>query len=157
MRGGGVPAQWRGPLADVLGERIRYGANITSVSRLGRDRVVDAGRGEQPFTVHVAYSDGTEARIIARAVVDASGTWTTPSPIGGDGLPAFGERAAAALILTSAHRDVAVTGAHLRSSKRWPALPESLRGKRITVSTNRARRVILVSGSAVLAYRPWGD
>lgn len=30
-----------------------------------------------------------------RAVIDASGTWTTPSPAGASGLPALGERAAA--------------------------------------------------------------
>ena len=32
------------PLADVLGERVRYGATVTGVSRLGRDRIVDADR-----------------------------------------------------------------------------------------------------------------
>nr|MDT0665768.1 flavoprotein [Micromonospora sp. DSM 115978] len=34
----------------------------------------------------------------ARALVDASGTWTNPNPLGGDGLPALGERAAAGRI-----------------------------------------------------------
>jgi hypothetical protein len=33
--------------------------------------------------------------VVARAVIDASGTWSLPSPAGGDGLPALGERAAA--------------------------------------------------------------
>lgn len=83
------------PLADALGNRVRYGARVTGVSRTGRDRVVDAERAEQPLTVHVAYADGREERILARAVVDASGTWSTPSPAGADGLPALGERAAA--------------------------------------------------------------
>ncbi|MEV4947730.1 NAD(P)-binding domain-containing protein [Streptomyces sp. NPDC053755] len=83
------------PLADVLGDRIRLGARVTGVSRTGRDRVVDADRGRQPFTVHVRYGDGREERFLARAVIDASGTWSTPSPAGGDGLPALGERAAA--------------------------------------------------------------
>ncbi|NEE50661.1 flavoprotein, partial [Streptomyces sp. SID8455] len=31
----------------------------------------------------------------ARAVIDASGTWTTPGPAGASGLPALGEKAAA--------------------------------------------------------------
>ncbi|WP_328907517.1 lysine N(6)-hydroxylase/L-ornithine N(5)-oxygenase family protein [Streptomyces sp. NBC_00234] len=83
------------PLADVLGDTVRYGATVTGVSRLGRDRIVDADREKQPFTVHVRNADGSEERITARAVVDASGTWSTPSPIGGDGLPALGERALA--------------------------------------------------------------
>ncbi|MFF2848851.1 NAD(P)-binding domain-containing protein [Streptomyces sp. NPDC058001] len=88
-------ARYLQPLADALGDRVRYGARVTGVSRVGRDRVVDADRDEQPFTVHVRYTDGTEERLIARAVIDASGTWSTPAPLGGDGLPALGERAVA--------------------------------------------------------------
>lgn len=87
--------QYLQPLADALGDRIRYGATVTGVSRAGRDRVVDAGREVQPFAVYVHHADGTEERITARAVIDASGTWTTPGPLGGDGLPALGERTAA--------------------------------------------------------------
>ncbi|MCX5388993.1 NAD(P)-binding domain-containing protein [Streptomyces sp. NBC_00094] len=93
--GGDWAAAYLQPLADVLGERIRLGARVTGVSRAGRDRVVDADRDLQPFTVHVRYADGREERFFARAVIDASGTWGTPSPAGGDGLPALGERAAA--------------------------------------------------------------
>ncbi|MFI6642898.1 NAD(P)-binding domain-containing protein [Streptomyces sp. NPDC050504] len=83
------------PLADVLGDRVRLGARVTGVSRTGRDRVVDADRERQPFTVHVRYDDGREGCVHAQAVIDASGTWSTPGPAGGDGLPALGERAAA--------------------------------------------------------------
>ena len=43
-------------------------------------------------------ADGTESRIEARAVLDASGTWSQPSPAGADGLPALGEGAADAAI-----------------------------------------------------------
>ncbi|MDQ0941999.1 NAD(P)-binding domain-containing protein [Streptomyces sp. V1I1] len=93
--GGDWVERYLKPLADVLGDKVRFGARVTGVSRVGRDRVVDAGRGEQPFTVHVTNADGTEERLAARAVIDASGTWSTPGPIGGDGLPALGERAAA--------------------------------------------------------------
>ncbi|MFG2593108.1 NAD(P)-binding domain-containing protein [Streptomyces sp. NPDC048438] len=83
------------PLADVLGDRVRLGATVTGVSRTGRDRVVDADREQQPFVVHITRTGGREERVFARAVIDASGTWTTPSPAGGSGLPALGERAAA--------------------------------------------------------------
>ncbi|AWZ05837.1 NAD(P)-binding domain-containing protein [Streptomyces sp. ICC4] len=96
--GGDWAEQYLQPLADVLGDRVRYGATVTGVSRLGRDRVVDVDREAQPFTVHVTLADGSEERLTARAVVDASGTWSTPSPLGGDGLPALGERAAAGRI-----------------------------------------------------------
>jgi thioredoxin reductase len=91
------------PLAGALGGhqergRVRYRARVTGVSRQGRDRLVDAGRAETPFTVHVARPDGDEERLLARAVIDASGTWRQPAPAGADGLPALGEHAAADLI-----------------------------------------------------------
>ncbi|MFI5642928.1 NAD(P)-binding domain-containing protein [Streptomyces goshikiensis] len=92
-------ADWAGlylqPLADVLGERVRYDTTVTGVSRAGRDRIVDADRDTQPFVIHHAGPDGAEGRIYARAVIDASGTWSTPGPAGGSGLPAIGEKAAA--------------------------------------------------------------
>ncbi|MEU4347902.1 NAD(P)-binding domain-containing protein [Streptomyces sp. NPDC023838] len=93
--GGDWAARYLQPLADVLGDKVRYGVTVTGVSRTGRDRVVDADREQQPFTVHVAHTDGHEERILAHAVIDASGTWSTPGPLGGDGLPALGERTAA--------------------------------------------------------------
>ncbi len=83
------------PLATALGERVRYGARVTGLSRRGRDRLVSAGRDGQPFTVHLVGADGLESRLEARAVIDASGTWGQPNPAGADGLPALGERAAA--------------------------------------------------------------
>ncbi|MFC9850591.1 NAD(P)-binding domain-containing protein [Streptomyces prasinus] len=83
------------PLADVLGDRVRTGARVTGVSRTGRDRIVDADREAQPFVVHITHVGGREERLFARAVIDASGTWATPSPAGGSGLPALGEEAAA--------------------------------------------------------------
>jgi thioredoxin reductase len=86
------------PLAGALGDDIRYGSRVIGVSRLGRDRLIDAGRRDQPFTVHVQPVDGEEYRLAARAVIDASGTWSAPNPAGADGLPALGERAAADLL-----------------------------------------------------------
>jgi thioredoxin reductase len=88
-------SEYLAPLAAVLGDRVRYGARVTGLSRRGRDRLVSAGRAGQPFTVHLVDADGTESRLEARAVVDASGTWRQPNPAGADGLPALGERAAA--------------------------------------------------------------
>ncbi|MFF7847788.1 NAD(P)-binding domain-containing protein [Streptomyces sp. NPDC007910] len=93
--GGDWAEQYLQPLADALGDTVRLGARVTGISRAGRDRIVDADRADQPFTVHVTHADGHEEKVLARAVIDASGTWTTPSPAGGDGLPALGERAAA--------------------------------------------------------------
>ncbi|WP_406689397.1 NAD(P)-binding domain-containing protein [Saccharopolyspora sp. ID03-671] len=85
--------QYLRPLAAALGERVRFGSRVVGVARRGRDRVVDAGRETEPLTVHVETALGEE-RITASAVIDASGTWRSPNPLGGDGLPAVGERAA---------------------------------------------------------------
>lgn len=86
------------PLAKALGERVRLGTRVVGVARRGRDRTVDAGRDTEPLTVHTLGVDGIEGRITALAVIDASGTWGTPNPLGGDGLPAIGEHAAASRI-----------------------------------------------------------
>ncbi|MFB0629102.1 NAD(P)-binding domain-containing protein [Streptomyces sp. AB3(2024)] len=96
--GGDWAERYLQPLADVLGEQVRYGARVTGVSRTGRDRIVDADRDSQPFVVHYENADGHEHRLFARAVIDASGTWSTPSPAGGSGLAALGEKAAATRI-----------------------------------------------------------
>ena len=101
----------------MLGDRVRYGTKVVGVSRRGRDRLVSAGRAEQPFTVHVV-TDGVESRLDARAVIDASGTWTRPNPAGADGYPAMGERAAAATGLVSylpptAEQAAAMAGRHV--------------------------------------------
>ncbi len=93
-------ADWRAdylqPLADALGN-VRYGAEVVGVAREGRDAMVDSGRASHPFVVHLEVG-GREERLLARAVIDASGTWTGPNPLGADGLPALGELANAARI-----------------------------------------------------------
>lgn len=87
-------AQWVAgylqPLADVLGDSVRYGAEVTAVAKQSRDRIVSSGRDEAPFTVHVRTTAGA-THVVARAVIDASGTWTGPNPLGGDGVAAIGE------------------------------------------------------------------
>ncbi|MFF1603477.1 NAD(P)-binding domain-containing protein [Streptomyces mirabilis] len=93
--GGDWAERYLQPLADVLGDRVRYRTTVTGVSRTGRDRIVDADRESRPFVLHLTTADGQEERIFARAVIDASGTWTKPAPAGADGLPALGEKAAA--------------------------------------------------------------
>ena len=81
------------PLADALGT-VRYTSRVTGVARDGRDVLVDSGRDREAFAVHVESPEGA-TRLLARAVIDASGTWTGPNPLGADGLPALGEPAQA--------------------------------------------------------------
>jgi len=82
------------PLAAALGAtdlvEVRFGSRVVGVAKQGRDRLVDSGRDSAPFTVHVE-SGASRTRLTASAVIDASGTWTGPNPLGADGLPALGE------------------------------------------------------------------
>ena len=79
------------PLSETpeLAAAIETGARVQSISRLGIDKATS--RGAKPFVLSVATSNGSHRRDHARAVIDASGTWATPNPIGADGLPADGE------------------------------------------------------------------
>lgn len=63
---------------------------ITSVARDGHDRMKDGSREDAPFLIVASTPDGP-ARFKARAVIDASGTWTTPNPMGASGVLADGE------------------------------------------------------------------
>lgn len=91
-------ADWVGsylqPLADTFGDSVRYGTTVTAVAKQGRDRLVSSGRDDAAFTVHVRTADGVD-HVVARAVIDASGTWAGPNPLGGDGVLALGELEAA--------------------------------------------------------------
>ena len=89
------------PLAALpqLAPHIRYGAKVTAVTRFGMDRVPSKGREERPFEVSVAQGDKTE-RLLASAVIDASGTWTSPNPAGANGISAIGELESGARIAT---------------------------------------------------------
>jgi thioredoxin reductase len=80
------------PLAATpeLAAVIETSARVTAISRQGLDKVVSHGRETRPFVLAVASKEGVR-RDPARAVIDASGTWTTPNPLGASGLPATGE------------------------------------------------------------------
>jgi thioredoxin reductase len=81
--------QYLRPLAELpqIAPHVRFRAAVTAVSRLGVDRVRTTGRDAAPFVVRLA--DGVE--LLAGAVLDASGTWRSPNPLGVNGLPAVGE------------------------------------------------------------------
>jgi hypothetical protein len=84
--------QYLRPLAELpaLRGRVRLGARVTGVSRLGFDRTKTKGREVAPFLLRIAVNGGEE-HLLARAVIDASGTVDTPNPLGASGMPAIGE------------------------------------------------------------------
>jgi len=91
--GDDIATSYLEPLAAVPGiaESLHLGARVAGVTRYGIDKLKDAGREEAPFQL-VVEEQGEERRFLARAVIDASGTWTRPNPLGAGGVPAAGER-----------------------------------------------------------------
>lgn len=83
------------PLAKVpeLAPHIETGARVEAITRLGIDKVASTGRKERPFRLTIARPGEAPHHDLARAVIDASGTWQNPNPLGASGLPADGERA----------------------------------------------------------------
>jgi hypothetical protein len=94
--GAELAAEYLRPLADLpaLKPQMRYSARVVAVTRLGVDRLRTAGREQAPFLVRLAGGE----ELLARAVIDASGTWETPNVLGAAGIPAHGEAAAAPFV-----------------------------------------------------------
>ena len=88
------------PLAALpaLAGRIRLHTTVVGVARHDLDKVRSPGRDQLPFQVRVRDGHGQLRDLQARAVIDASGTWTRPNPLGASGLPALGEADADAQI-----------------------------------------------------------
>jgi cation diffusion facilitator CzcD-associated flavoprotein CzcO len=91
--GGELVARYLEPLAALpqIAPHLRTGRHVVAVSRRGFDKVKTAGREQAPFELVVRTADGRTERLLARAVIDASGTYQSPNPIGAGGLPVEGE------------------------------------------------------------------
>ncbi|MDX8536034.1 flavoprotein [Mesorhizobium abyssinicae] len=85
-------ARYLEPLARLpeLSSSIETSARVVGVSRWGADKVLSKDRKARPFMLVVETEEGIR-RDSARAVIDASGTWQTPNPLGAGGVPAEGE------------------------------------------------------------------
>ncbi|HEY9212031.1 MAG TPA: FAD-dependent oxidoreductase [Ancylobacter sp.] len=77
-----------------LAPHLRFNAEVQAIARTGLDKLTTAGRAQAPFQILWRDASGTEHRTEARAVLDASGTWGQPNPLGVDGLMVPGEREA---------------------------------------------------------------
>lgn len=84
------------PLAATpqLSPHVRTGSRVLAVSRQGMDKTRTVGRDGRPYVVRT-LRDGVVDDVLGRAVLDASGTWGHPNPLGAGGLAAVGEAAAA--------------------------------------------------------------
>lgn len=88
------------PLATLpaIAPNIRYDSRLTAVTRQGMDRVPSKGREQRPFEISVTHRNGKMERVLASAVIDASGTWSAPNPAGANGIPALGEKESASAV-----------------------------------------------------------
>ncbi len=66
---------------------------VVAVSRQGVDKMKTPGRDQAPFVLRLQTVSGEEQDVLARAVIDSSGTYETPNPLGAHGIPARGEQA----------------------------------------------------------------
>ena len=90
--GGELVERYLEPLATrtALRDHVQTSSRVISISRSGFDKVKTKGRESAPFEIH--YQNGAGPKTIcADAVIDASGSWSSPNPAGANGLAAIGE------------------------------------------------------------------
>lgn len=83
------------PLAELpqIQPQLKLNSNVVSITRLGLDKLKNAGRATTPFVLTIDTA-GTTHQVYAKAVIDASGTYRSPNPLGAAGVPALGETVA---------------------------------------------------------------
>ncbi|MCA5891840.1 NAD(P)-binding domain-containing protein [Isoptericola sp. NEAU-Y5] len=88
------------PLAatEQIASRLRTGTRVLAVARDGADKTRSLGRERRGYRVRTVDETGRVTDVLARAVIDASGTYSTSNPLGVSGLPAAGEPAASPFV-----------------------------------------------------------
>ncbi|HEX7927620.1 MAG TPA: FAD-dependent oxidoreductase, partial [bacterium] len=95
--GGDIVSRYLDPLArhPRIAPHVRTGATVLGIARQGVGKTVTDGRELMPFNVRWRDGTGAEHELLAQAVIDASGTWLQPNPMGVAGHWVPGERQAA--------------------------------------------------------------
>lgn len=85
--------QYMLPLANhpLLKTHIHLNSKVISINRKGLDKMKTVGRGEKPFVIRVEQNESI-IDFESRAVLDATGTWNQPNPIGSGGVLAQVEK-----------------------------------------------------------------
>ncbi|MEW7280294.1 NAD(P)-binding domain-containing protein [Aquimarina sp. 2201CG1-2-11] len=80
------------PLSNLpqIKPHIHLNSKVLSIGRKGLDKMKTWGREDKPFSIKVE-EDGVVTYYEAKAVIDATGTWNQPNPIGSGGVLAEGE------------------------------------------------------------------
>lgn len=118
------------PLANLsqIQSNLRFNSWVIRIARSGFDKMKTAGRDQAPFVLTVRGNDGEEIQYLAKAVIDASGTYRTPNPLGANGTPALNEAAFASQI--------------------FYGIPDVLGSER----SRYANKTVLVAGSGASAF-----
>ncbi|MFS1512164.1 NAD(P)-binding domain-containing protein [Chengkuizengella sp. SCS-71B] len=91
--GGEIVSQYLKPLSKLpeFKPHIHLNSKVISIGRKGLDKLKSNDREKIPFMIHV--QEGSEYKMYeAKAVIDATGTWQNPNPIGSGGIHANGEK-----------------------------------------------------------------
>jgi hypothetical protein len=80
---GEIVDRYLAPLASLpeIASTLRMRCRVEAITREGFDKVKSQGRDDAPFLVRVRTEQGVEEHR-AWAVLDATGTWDTPNPLG---------------------------------------------------------------------------
>lgn len=91
-----IVEEYLAPLSEVpqIAEGLNLRATVKAITRKGLSKIGSKGRDAAPFIVRYKQN-GIEQNVLVRAVIDASGTWGQPNPLGVDGLPIRGEETCA--------------------------------------------------------------
>lgn len=89
-----IAEQYLQPLGELpeLKPFIHLNSQVVHVQRQGLDKMKTADREEKPFELVIENGTGIQKIILARAVIDATGTWKNPNSVVSGGAPdaAFG-------------------------------------------------------------------
>ncbi|HYC84068.1 MAG TPA: NAD(P)-binding domain-containing protein [Chryseosolibacter sp.] len=90
--GGELLDQYLRPLSELpaIKSNTFLNSRVLSIGRKNMDKMKTSGREKRPFAIQVLVEREVR-QYEARAVIDASGTWNSPNPIGSGGVYAVGE------------------------------------------------------------------
>lgn len=76
------------PLSNVpeIAPSIWTDAKVVGISKKGQDKMKTANRETLPFILYIENAEGQPRRLEAKAVIDASGTWSQPNPLNASGI-----------------------------------------------------------------------
>lgn len=85
---GKIVDQYLRPFAALpaIARYLKFSHRVVVITRAGFDKVKTRGREIAPFVIRAATPEG-EREYLASAVIDATGTWSQPNPLGASGLP----------------------------------------------------------------------